>query len=231
MSPVKTPIKEWAKDDRPREKLLSKNPEALSDAELLAILIRSGTPGSSALELAREIMKLVKNNFQDLARLTVRDLMKVRGIGQAKAITIAAALEMGRRRVSLSPIRKPTVSTSRQVASWLQARFRDLPYEIFAIILLNNAGKILHFEIISQGSSTGTIVDPRRIIRSALDQDAGNLILCHNHPSGNIRPSKADETLTDKVRQAAQFFDIRLLDHIIVSEEGYFSFADQGKLD
>jgi DNA repair protein RadC len=223
-------IKEWAKDDRPREKLLSKNPASLSDSELLAILIGNGTRGQSALEVAKSIMKLGKNNLQEVGKLTVRQLMKVKGIGQAKAVTIAAALELGRRRESLLPQDKQIVKDSKEVAAWLQTTLRDLRYEVFAIIFLNQAGRIKHFEIISQGGITGTIADPRLIIKKALEEDAVSIILCHNHPSGSLRPSKADDELTIKIREAARFFDIRLLDHIIVSDEGYFSFADEGRI-
>lgn len=230
MEEGKSSIKEWAIDDRPREKLLSKNPDSLSDSELLAILIGNGTRGQSALEVAKSIMKLGKNNLHDVGKLTVRQLMKIKGIGQAKAVTIAAAMELGRRRQSLLPQDKPVVKDSKEVAAWLQTTLRDLPYEVFAIIFLNQAGKINHFEIISQGGITGTIADPRLIIKKALEEDAVSIILCHNHPSGSLRPSKADDELTIKIREAARFFDIRLLDHIIVSDEGYFSFADEGRL-
>jgi DNA repair protein RadC len=230
MTEGKSPIKEWAKDDRPREKLLSKNPDSLSDSELLAILIRNGTRGSSAVELAKEVLKLGRNNLQELGKLSIRDLMKVRGIGYAKAVTIAAALELGRRRQALFPLDKPLAKDSREVAAYLQSTLRDLRHEIFAVIFLNRAGRIKHFEIISQGGITGTIVDPRLILKKALEEDAISIILCHNHPSGSLRPSKADEELTVKIREATKFFDIKLLDHIIVSDEGYYSFADEGKI-
>jgi DNA repair protein RadC len=230
MTDEKTSIKEWAKDDRPREKLLSKNPHSLSDSELLAILIRNGTRGHSALEVAKSVMKLGKNNLQEVGKLTVRQLMKVKGIGQAKAITISAAMELGRRRQSLLAPAKLVVKDSREVAAYLQNMLRDLRYEVFAIIFLNQAGKIKHFEVISQGGITGTIADPRLIIKKALEEDAVSIILCHNHPSGSLRPSKADDELTIKIREAARFFDIKLLDHIIVSDEGYFSFADEGRI-
>lgn len=223
-------IKEWAKDDRPREKLLSKNPCSLSDSELLAILIRSGTQGKSAVELARSVLQLGKNNLQELGRVSVRDLMKLKGVGLAKAITIAAALELGRRRQATDPLDKPAVKSSREVVSYIQAQLQDLRHEAFGVVFLNQAGKINHFEIISRGGITGTVADPRLVLKRALEEDAVSIIICHNHPSGNLHPSKADEDLTTKIREAAKYFDIKLLDHVIVSEEGYFSFADQGKM-
>jgi DNA repair protein RadC len=230
MQGQKHSIKEWAKDDRPREKLLSKNPTALSDSELIAILIRSGSPDRSAVEVAKEILKLGKDNLQELGKVSVRELMKIKGIGQAKAVTIAAALELGRRRQGALSLDKPIVKSSREVAAYLQAMLSDLRHEVFGCIYLNRAGKILHFEIISKGGLTGTVADPRLILKKALEEDAVSLIICHNHPSGSLHPSKQDEELTAKVRDAARLFDIKLLDHIIVSEEGYFSFADQGLL-
>jgi len=224
------PIKDWANDDKPREKLLSKSPAFLTDSELLAILLRSGPSDSSAIDLAKEVLKLGENNLNELAKLTPRELMKVRGIGLAKACSIVAALEIGRRRQGTRPVNKVVVKDSREVAAYLQSVLRDLPYEIFAVIYLNRAGKIRHFEVISQGGITGTIADPRKIFKIALDYEAVSIILCHNHPSGSLHPSQADEELTAKIKEAANYLDIKLLDHIIVSEEGHFSFADQGML-
>ena len=223
-------IKEWAKDDQPREKLLSKNPESLSDSELLAILIRTGTPDSSAVELAKRVLKKVRHNLQELGKVTARDLMTIKGIGKAKAVTIIAALELGRRRQGILPLERPLVKGSKEVVSYLEATLKDLHHEVFAVLYLNGAGKILHSGIISQGGITGTIVDPRRIFKKALEEEAVSLILCHNHPSGSLRPSKADKELTVKIKEGGRYFDIKLLDHIIVSEEGHFSFADEGIL-
>jgi DNA repair protein RadC len=230
MQGQKYSIKEWAKDDRPREKLLSKNPRSLSDSELLSILIRTGTRQHNALELAKEVLQLVKNNLNELGRLSVHHLMKINGIGLAKAITISAALELGRRRQAAESLQRPLVKDSREVAAYLQALLRDYPCEVFAVIYLNQAGRIKHFEIISQGGITSTIADPRIIFKKALEEEAVSMILCHNHPSGSLQPSKADEALTLKISEGAKYLDIKLLDHIIVSESGYFSFADQGKL-
>jgi len=223
-------IKNWAVDDRPREKLLSKSPESLSDSELLAILIGNGTRQKSAVDLAREVLLLGKNNLNELGRLSLKDLQKVKGIGEAKSITISAALELGRRRQGALLLDKPVIKESRDIASYLQTRFRDLPYEVFAAIFLNRANRINHFEIVSQGGITGTVADPRIILKKALEQEAVSIILCHNHPSGSLRPSRADEELTQKIKEAARYFDIKVIDHIIVSERGYYSFADEGLL-
>ena len=228
MKEQKHPIKMWAKDDRPREKLLSKNPTALSDSELLAILIQNGTKDKSAVDLARELLLLGKNNLNELGKLSLKELMKIKGIGEAKAITISAAMELGRRRHAAHFFEKPLVKDSKEVAEYLRAILKDHPHEVFAVVFLNRANKINHFEIVSQGGITGTVADPRIILKKALDEEAVGIILCHNHPSGSLKPSKADEDLTLKIKQAAQFFDIKVLDHIIVSEEGYYSFADDG---
>lgn len=223
-------IKSWAKDDRPREKLLLKGAETLSDSELLAILIANGSREKSALDLAKDVLKLGKNNLPDLAKISPRELMRLKGIGAAKAITISAAMELGRRRISVLPANKTVVVSSMDVADYLQAALRDYRHEVFAVIFLNRANKINHFQIISQGGITGTVADPRIILRKALEEDAVSLILCHNHPSGSLKPSRADEELTHKIKEAAKYFDIKVLDHLIVSEAGYYSFADEGLL-
>ena len=223
-------IKEWAKDDRPREKLLSKRSASLSDSELIAILITSGSREKSALELAQDILKLGKDNLNELGKLTVKDLMTVKGIGEAKAISIAAALELGRRRQASLNLAKPVIASSSEVANYLQNLLKDYHHEVFAVLFLNRANKINHFEIISQGGMTGTVADPRVILKKALQENAVSLILCHNHPSGSLKPSRADEELTSKIKAAALLLDIKVLDHIIVSEDGYYSFADEGIL-
>lgn len=224
------PIREWPEDDRPREKLLSKSPLHLSNSELLAILIRLGSKGKSAVDLAQDIMKFGNNNLNDLFKLTVKELMSVRGIGLTKAVTIAAAFELGRRRHALEAFDRSVVTNSRDVANYLRTLLRDRPAEVFAVLYLSQSNRIKRFQIMSEGGLTGTIADPRLIIRKALEEEAVNLILCHNHPSGNLLPSAADQLLTRKIKEAAQLFDITVLDHIIVSEEGYFSFADEGVL-
>jgi DNA repair protein RadC len=230
MQAKKYAIKDWAIDDRPREKLLSKNPAALSDSELLAILINKGYRDKNAIELAREILQLGKNNLNELGKLPVKKIMKIRGVGMAKAITIAAALELGRRRQAILALHKPVVKSSRDIATYLQTMLRDYPYEVFAVVFLNRANGIIHFEIISEGGITGTVADPRVILKKALQEDAISIILCHNHPSGSLRPSRNDIDLTIKIREAARYLDISVVDHIIVSQDGYVSFADEGLL-
>jgi DNA repair protein RadC len=223
-------IKFWAKSDQPREKLLLKGPQALTDSELLAILIRTGKRDSNAVDLAREVLKTVKDNLHELGKRPLRELMKIKGIGQAKAMTIAAALELGRRRQSTMSLEKPVIKDSREVAGYLRPLLADYGHEVFGVLYLNQSGRINHFEIISQGGITGTIVDPRLIFKRALEIDAVSLIVCHNHPSGSLRPSKADEALTSKLCEGAKLLDIKLLDHIIVGDGGYYSFADEGLL-
>jgi DNA repair protein RadC len=230
MQEHKYSIKQWAKDDRPREKLLFKGAGNLSNSELLAILIRNGSRQKSAVDLAKEILKLGKDNLGELGKISVKELMKIKGIGEAKAVTIAAALELGRRRQASASLEKTIASTSNTIASYLQAKLKDYRHEVFAVLFLNRANKINHFEIISEGGITGTVADPRVILKKALEEDAVNIILCHNHPSGSLKPSRADEELTAKIKGAARFLDIKVLDHIIVSENGYYSFADGGLL-
>ena len=224
------PILSWAKDERPREKLRNKGVDMLSDAELLAILLHHGTRDKTAVDLGRELMFRSKQNLGELGRLSLRELMKIKGIGEAKAITLMAALELGRRRHAMESLDKPVISGSSSVARYLQALFCDHDHEVFAVLFLNRANKVNHFEIISSGGMSGTVADPRMILRKALEEKAVSIILCHNHPSGSLKPSHADKELTNKIREAARFFDISVLDHIIVSNEGYFSFADEGIL-
>jgi len=230
MQEHKYSIKQWAKDDRPREKLLMAGAENLSNSELLAILIHNGTRQKTAVDLGKEVLKLGKDNLSELGRLSVKELMKIKGIGEAKAITIAAALELGRRRQAAEPLEKGVLKTSNDVARYLQAKLKDYRHEVFAVLFLNRANKINHFEIISEGGITGTVADPRVILKKALEENAVSIVLCHNHPSGSLKPSRADEELTLKIKQAAAFLDINVTDHLIVSENGYYSFADEGLL-
>lgn len=230
MQEHKYSIKHWSKDDRPREKLLSVGAENLSNSELLAILIHNGTRQKSAVDVAKEVLKLGKDNLGELGKLSIKELMKIKGIGEAKAVTIAAALELGRRRQAGEAVGKIVVNSSNDIAHYLQTKLKDHRHEIFAVLFLNRSNKINHFEIISEGGITGTVADPRIILRKALEQDAVNIILCHNHPSGSLKPSRADEELTMKIKEAASFLDIKVLDHIIVSDDGYYSFADEGLL-
>jgi DNA repair protein RadC len=204
--------------------------ESLSNSELLAILIHHGNKEKTAVDLAKEVLKLGKDNLGELGKLSIKELMKLKGIGEAKAITIAAALELGRRRENTSPRDKTLIKSSQDIARFLQLKFQDYRHEVFAVLFLNRANKINHFEIVSEGGITGTVADPRIILRKALEQDAVNIILCHNHPSGSLKPSRADEQLTVKIKEAARFLDIVVLDHLIVSEDGYYSFADEGMI-
>jgi DNA repair protein RadC len=226
--PENRSIKNLATADRPREKLKLRGASSLTDGELLAILIQNGTKEKSAMDLAQELIARSKNRLNDLARLSTRELMKTKGIGLAKAVIIQAALELGRRRMASEHLQTETINGSASVAKYLQAMLMDLPHEVFAVLFLNRANRIRHFEIISSGGMTGTVADPRIILKKALEEDAVSIILCHNHPSGNLRPSRADEELTIKIRNAARYFDIQVLDHIIVSTDGYYSFADEG---
>ena len=228
MQEKKYSIKYWAKDDRPREKLLLKGPDALSDSELLAILINNGNKEKSAVELARDVLKLGKDNLHELGKLSVKEITKVKGVGEAKAITIAAALELGRRRHAVSYIPNKIVRSSNEIAGFLQSRLKDYQHEVFAVIFMNQANKINHFEVISVGGITATIADPRIVLKKALEENAVSIVLCHNHPSGSLKPSRADQELTRKIKEAASYFDIRVSDHIIISENGYYSFADHG---
>jgi DNA repair protein RadC len=227
----KISIKDWAADDQPRKKLVLKGPDSLSDAELLAILINTGTANQSALELAKNLLARVNNNLNRLSKQSVPELLKlkVKGLGEAKAITLTAALELGVRRAAAEN-HKTVITKSEDIALYLRAKYEYKQQEIFVVIFLNRANKIIHEEIVSAGGLTGTVADPRIILKKALEQEATALILCHNHPSGNLKPSKADELLTQKIKQAAALLDINVLDHIIVSQEGYFSFADEGML-
>ncbi|MEE6186721.1 RadC family protein [Niabella digestorum] len=225
-----TSIKQWPKDDRPREKLLLHGPQRLSNSELLAILIHNGTAQKSALDLAKEVLQMGDDNINKIGKLSIKDLMRIKGIGEAKAITIAAALELGRRRQQGSIPEAATFKSSQDAALFLKERLKDYTHEIFAVLYLNRANKLISFDIISEGGITGTVADPRIILKKALEKNAVNIILSHNHPSGNLQPSKADELLTAKMRQAAQLLDITILDHIIVSDLGYYSFADNNML-
>lgn len=222
------PISQWASDDKPREKLLTNGLAALSNSELLAILINVGNRDNSALDLAKDILNLANNNLSELGKFSTNDLQKVKGIGEAKSTLITAALELGRRREICMPLDRVCFRRSSEIANYLKVLLKDLKYEVFAVIFLNRANKVKHFEIMSRGGITGTVADPRLILKKALEVDATSIVLSHNHPSGNLMPSRADEEITKKIKQAASYFDIQVIDHIIVSEEGYYSFADEG---
>jgi DNA repair protein RadC len=225
-----TSIKSWAMDDRPREKLLLKGSVSLSDSELLAILINNGNKEKSAVDLAKEILHMGNNNLNELGKFSLQEFQQIKGIGLAKAITIMAAIELGRRR-QLSPFLKKTIfRKSEDIAQFIRTSIKDYTYEVFGVVYLNKSNKVNHFEIVSSGGITGTVVDTRIILKRAIENGATSIVLCHNHPSGNLKPSKADEELTKKIKEAAKYHDIEVIDHIIVSEEGYFSFSDDGIL-
>ena len=221
-------ILSWAEEDRPREKLLLKGKCALSDAELIAILIGSGTRELSAVALSKLILQSVNNNLNELAKLSINDLIKFKGIGDAKAISIAAALELGRRRKESEVLKKPKVGSSADVYEAIRPYLMDLQHEQFWVLLLNRANEIIRPQQISIGGVSGTIADPKMIFKAAIEYLASAIILVHNHPSGNLTPSQADKDLTRKVKEAGRTLDIPVLDHLIFSDNGYFSFTDEG---
>ncbi len=223
-------IKDWAKEDRPREKLVAKGPSALSDAELLAILISTGTKEKSAVDLGRELLKRAGNNLNTLGKLELSDIRKVAGIGEAKAVTIAAALELGRRRKMATPPMRAQVRSSRDAADIFQPLLADLKHEEFWLLFLSRSNKEISRMKLSQGGISGTVIDVRIIMKKAVECLASGLILCHNHPSGNTSPSEADIQLTRKIRDAGKLMDVNLLDHIIICGNDYYSFADNGEL-
>jgi DNA repair protein RadC len=223
-------IKDWAMEDRPREKLLSKGMTSLSNAELLAILIRSGGPDQSAVELARQILKEAGNNLRELGKKGVNDLTRHKGIGPVKAITVIAALELGRRRKNSDTKQRITVSGSRDVFVLFQPLIGDLPHEEFWVLMMNRSNRVIDNIRISQGGISGTVIDVRIILKNALDRLASSIILCHNHPSGNLKPSEADINITSKISSAAGTMDVQLLDHLIIADNSYFSFSDEGMI-
>ena len=223
-------IKSWATDDRPREKLLTKGPTALSDGELLAILIGSGTRDLSAVDLARSILASVHNSISELSRLSIKELIKFKGIGEAKAINIAAALEIGRRRRLNDSLQKRKILSSRDAFEIMHPLLSDNNYEEFWIITLNRGNMVKRTIRISEGSLAGTVADPKKIFKLALEDNAASVILCHNHPSGNLTPSQKDNEITQKCKSAGIFLDLPVLDHIIIGTDNYFSFADEGLL-
>lgn len=223
-------IKHWRDDDKPREKMQKKGKESLSDGELLAILIGSGTPKRSAIDLAREILEMAQNDLNNLSRFTLSDFQKVKGIGIAKAVSLAAALELGRRRQISDVKKKDKILSSKAAASLLVPLLQDKAHEVFCVMYLNNASRLIHHEFISSGGVTATIVDIKMILKNAINYLATTIIVAHNHPSGNLTPSKSDIDLTEKIKNAAQTVDLKLVDHIIVAEDKYYSFADEGMM-
>lgn len=224
------PIRKWSLQDRPRERLTSRGRKSLSDAELLALLIGSGTKNESAVSLSQKILSAVTYDLNELGKLTVKELTQFKGIGQAKAMSIVAALELGRRRQFSGTQEISQITSSQDAYHMLAAELSDLQGEEFWVILLNRNNRIILKKRISTGGVSGTVVDPKIIFKLALDHLASSLILFHNHPSGNLRPSQADQRLTEKIVSAGKFLDIKILDHLIVGENNYFSFADEGLL-
>lgn len=226
----KLSIKDWAVEDRPREKLLYRGLASLSDAELIAILIGSGNNEETAVELSRRILGTVKNNLNALGKLDVDALKKFKGIGEAKAITVIAALELGRRRNQSDALKMQQITSSLDASNFLQPVMGDLHHEEFWVIHLNRYNKIIHHERVSQGGLTGTVIDVRVILKKALEKLATSIIIAHNHPSGNLQPSEADRKITRQLKEAASLMEIPLLDHLIITQTGYYSFADEGIL-
>jgi len=224
------PIKDWALEDRPREKLLYRGIGSLTDAELIAVLIGSGNSQETAVELSRRIMENVKNNLNELGKLNIENLKSFKGIGDAKAISILAAMELGRRRNHSSALEMNKITGSNDVASYLRPLIGDLPHEEFWALFLNRQNKVMDSRRLSQGGITGTVIDVRLVLQMALEKHATSLIFAHNHPSGNLEASEADRKITKQLKEAGMIMDIPLLDHLIITQGGYFSFADEGIL-
>ncbi len=226
----KLSIKDWAVEDRPREKLLLKGNRSLSDAELLAILIGSGNPSESAVALSRRILVSANNNLNELGKKQVADLIKFNGIGEAKAVNIMAALELGRRRKDQAVSGRISITQSQNAADYFRPLLEDLSHEEFWILLLNRSNTVIDKIMISQGGLSGTVIDVRIILKTAIERLASGIILCHNHPSGNVEASDADKKITQKIKDAAVLMEICVLDHVIIAHDQYLSFADEGML-
>ena len=223
-------IKDWAMEDRPREKLLSKGTGSLTDAELIAILIGSGSKNETAVELSKRILSSAENNLNQLGKLSVQDLMTFKGIGEAKAINIVAAMELGRRRKLSEVVDKKQITSSKDAYELFSSKLGDLQHEEFWVLYLNRSNKIIHQMKLSQGGIAGTVIDVKIALKHAIEKLATGIVLCHNHPSGNLQPSKSDIDITNKFTEAAKLFEITVHDHLIVSDKGYFSFSDEGLL-
>ncbi|MCK9423010.1 MAG: DNA repair protein RadC [Bacteroidales bacterium] len=226
----KTVIRNWAEEDRPREKLLLKGRHNLSDAELLAILIGSGTKNESALDVAKSILHKANDNLAELARMGFNELIQVKGIGKARAVTISAALELGRRKDESIVMEKEKIFKSLDAYTIFRSTMSDHPYEEFWIILLNKGNKVIRKCCISEGGISGTVVDPKKVFKIALDHHASSIILGHNHPSGTTKPSEADNNITKKLYAAGKMLDVDVLDHLIIGDNGFYSYADEGAL-
>ena len=224
-------IKEWSTDDRPREKMLAKGRQTLTDSELLAIILGSGSKGESAVDLSKRILRDHNNNLNELGKITIKELVKkYKGIGEAKAINIIAALELGRRRQDTDPLERSTIKTSKDAFNILYPLVADLPHEEFWILLCNRANKVIHSQSIGRGGVASVAVDVKIILKSALEHLASSIVLCHNHPSGNLKPSNEDIKITKRLKEAGALLDITVIDHIIIGDMNYYSFADEGIL-
>jgi DNA repair protein RadC len=230
VNPLYVSIRDWAPDDQPREKLIKKGTGALSDAELLAILLNNGHKQKSAIALAQEVLQAACNNLNELGRLNVRQLKKLKGVGNAKAVAIIAAMELGRRRQAGSMSKKKVIRRGAEAALFFKPLLSDYDHEAFYVVYLNHNCRVLHYRCISNGGMCSTVVDPKLIFKEALELGASRLLLCHNHPSGSLSPSFSDIGLTRKLKEAGKLFDIDVMDHIIVSEAGYYSMVEEGTM-
>lgn len=228
MYPEKLNIKAWAEEDRPREKLLSKGRTTLSDAELIAILIGSGNRNETAVELSKKILKSIDNDLNKLGKLSVKELMQFKGIGEAKAISIVAALELGRRRKNTDNQLKKTIKSSKDVFEEVIGVMSDLPHEEFWVLFLDRRNAVIKKSNVSKGGVSGTVADAKIIFKEAMQLLASAVVLCHNHPSGNLKPSDADIQLTKKMKEIGNLVDVPVLDHLIITDKSYFSFGDEG---
>jgi DNA repair protein RadC len=223
-------IKEWAEEDRPREKLMLKGRSSLSNAELIAILLGSGSRKETAVDLAKRILESATNNLSELSRRSVHDLCKINGIGNAKAVSIIAAMELGNRKRSEHAIKKEKISSSKDIFEIMGSLLSEATYEEFWIVLLNRANRLIRKMCISEGGMAGTVADPKKIFKLALENNAASMILCHNHPSGNHKPSEADIRLTGRMVKAGKLLELPVLDHVIIGQDQYYSFADEGMI-
>lgn len=226
----KYPINEWSLSDRPREKLMHNGKETLSEAELLAIIIGSGSLSKSAVELCKEILQDVNYQLNRLSRLDINDLMQYKGIGEAKAIGIVAALELGRRKQREAAELNDQFTCSEDIFKYMHPILGDLNHEVFYVLLLNRRNGVMKSIKVSSGGVAGTVVDQRLIFKAAIQSLASSIVVVHNHPSGNLTPSRQDLAITEKLSQSGRILDIQLLDHLIITQSGYYSFADEGKL-
>ncbi len=223
-------IKAWAEAERPREKLMNVGRHTLTDSELIAILLRTGAKQITAVELARKLLAQCNNDLTEMSRLSVKELAKEKGMGEVKAITLVAALELGRRRREAEAMRKEKITTSQDAVNIMQPHLADLIHEEFWLLLLNRAHVVINKRNVSSGGVSGTVVDPKMVFKTAIENNASSIILCHNHPSGNNKPSDADISLTRKLKEAGNLLEITVIDHIIIAGASFYSFADEGMI-